>query len=66
MQTELEFVIEYVKDVATYDKTNKHLYIIKAMCRLMLESDNMISSATYDREFNLGKLIVKLNFDGMR
>ncbi len=66
MQTELELVIEYVKDVAQFDKTDKHLHLIKTMCRLLLESDNMVSSATYDREFDLGKLRVKLNFNGMR
>ncbi len=66
MQTELELVQEYVKDVETFDETGNHLSVIKAMCRLMLESGNMVSSATYDRECDLGKLRVKLNFNGMR
>lgn len=66
MQTELELVLEYVKDVDTFDPTGNHLQVLKTMCRLLLESDNMISSASYDREFDLGKLRVKLNFNGMR
>ena len=66
MTSELDLVLEYVKDVDTFDHTDKHLDVIKAMCRLMLESGNMVSSASYDREFDLGKLRVKLNFDGMR
>ena len=66
MQTELELVLEYVRDVATYDTTGQHLQLLKTMSRLLLESGNMVSSASYDREFDLGKLRVKLNFSGIR
>ncbi len=65
----LLIALDTLKQAKRYkrEQTSEDLFeVLNVITQLMLELDNIKSAARQQREFKMGKLHIKLDFNGMR
>ena len=64
--TDSESLLDTLRCLETKDNGADLINVLNVVANLLRELDNRKSKATYSRKFTLGKLQIKLDFDGMK